>query len=210
MSLIKCKECEHLISNKANSCPQCGYKKSKPKEIGIFSFLFLSFFIYVFWSMALNSHDNPPPKKAILSKNASKELPPLTIETEKEENIEYYNYDKEKNVYKFIAINFQSSSAVASPLTLTIRRLKSDSIILDMNDDFKCNKKCFLTFFNNNNNKIKSRYTFPNRFKTLILIDNYEELLKFIKESKSISVNINSIEYKASLEHLNLDKKENN
>lgn len=32
MSLIKCPECENTVSNKANTCPQCGFPISKTKK----------------------------------------------------------------------------------------------------------------------------------------------------------------------------------
>jgi hypothetical protein len=55
MALIKCKECEHSISDKAHSCPQCGYpmerngitKKSERVRRPIGGYLALIVGIYI-------------------------------------------------------------------------------------------------------------------------------------------------------------------
>lgn len=45
MSLIKCPECNKMVSNTANECPKCGYDFQAKKDLN-------SFLIYLlFWSI---------------------------------------------------------------------------------------------------------------------------------------------------------------
>jgi hypothetical protein len=48
MALIKCKECSHEISNKAESCPNCGAKRKKPVSKGCLIFVVLTVLFIVF------------------------------------------------------------------------------------------------------------------------------------------------------------------
>lgn len=61
MALVKCKECDHEISDKASTCPQCGApQENKPKEIeepkgpkqySLGGLLMLIAFVWFIWSM---------------------------------------------------------------------------------------------------------------------------------------------------------------
>lgn len=47
MTLIKCKECNAEISDKAEKCPNCGYTINKKNGLGCFSWILIIFIIFI-------------------------------------------------------------------------------------------------------------------------------------------------------------------
>lgn len=57
MALVKCKECDAEISNKAKSCPNCG--TAPKKQSSIFTWLVLIFIVLGVWGVGTGGPDSP-------------------------------------------------------------------------------------------------------------------------------------------------------
>lgn len=69
MAMIACKECKKEISNKAESCPHCGYKPYMPK----FGFFEITIIVLIFLSIKSCVFDEDKPIKNPESKYTPKE-----------------------------------------------------------------------------------------------------------------------------------------
>jgi len=100
MTIVKCKECSKEVSTKANKCPHCGAKVTKP--IGLLGYIFLGLFSFVFFNMVVSTdNDNyePDPYPGsnaninVTQKAKPKIKPVWSVKTKKDEmagNIEAY------------------------------------------------------------------------------------------------------------------------
>lgn len=73
MALVKCKECGHLISTKATSCPSCGNSKPEPTKYGcgtiILGIIVVSIFVGIFDDQKERSKPAQPKTAAEIRKD---------------------------------------------------------------------------------------------------------------------------------------------
>lgn len=82
MALIKCRECGAEISKKAESCPKCGAKQSKPTSL--FTWIITGLVVAVGWSTCSSYEDYTSRAKSSTSNTGSvKKSPPETNKQKK-------------------------------------------------------------------------------------------------------------------------------
>lgn len=76
MALVKCKECGHEVSKKAETCPNCGAPvKKKPTQYGCGTLILLGFIVFIFIGVfSSNDSTNTPSKPNVSDAECKKTL----------------------------------------------------------------------------------------------------------------------------------------
>jgi len=59
MKLVRCKDCNHLISREAKNCPQCGKPQNRQQQAGCMGLIVLGLIIVGCWSLTKSSPNTP-------------------------------------------------------------------------------------------------------------------------------------------------------
>lgn len=76
MALVKCKECGHEVSKKAETCPNCGAPvKQKPTQYGCGTLILLAFIVFIFIGVfSSNDSSNTQSKPKVSDAECKKTL----------------------------------------------------------------------------------------------------------------------------------------
>lgn len=105
MSLIKCKECNNEISDKAKTCPKCGAKNKRPS--GCLKLIAILFFMGIFGQVLLGISQTLNPnhiKKEIKQEQPKKDFPQIgQISTIKRDSLGAYNLEDFNQAVTYIS-----------------------------------------------------------------------------------------------------------
>lgn len=133
MALIKCPECGREISDKANSCPNCGYKAKKEIKLNKRqSMILLVSIIAICVLFGINFLSNSLPKELSLPIQTSREEVHKKIGDDFQ--VEYDKYDRDVEVYDLKWCGYNGKLSIAYSSSDEIANVKWEVDTSEMTD----------------------------------------------------------------------------